>query len=217
MAQTRPALPPPALAVGASGLAGGFRPDADSLRPVRYGGPCVGVSRSWTKPVEGSPTLTTTLTLGGRLALATNQPASGGAYTGWGINVFGASEGPWFGAALGVWAGRLGRYREAGRGPARAVPQLRVRGGELGGWHGQLDFAQETGSVATPVARALLGHGWAGGRGLLRLGVGTSGAQGSLGAAGAVQVGGPRWRVQAEGLYGGQDFFAGSLGVEIGL
>ena len=214
--QALPAAAPPLAtwAVGLGGLAGGLRPDADSLRPQRYAGGCLGLARCWRRAATGQPGKETTLALGGRLALAQGRVAGGSDYHAWGLNVYGASDGPWFGAALGLWAGQLGRYREAGRGPVRALPQLRVRGGELGGWHGVLDFGQEAGSVANPTARLLVGRGWAGGRGWLRLGGATSAAQTSVGAAGAAQHGGRRWRAHAEGVYGGPDFYQVSAGVE---
>ncbi|GAB2955654.1 hypothetical protein GCM10027048_21930 [Hymenobacter coalescens] len=68
-----------------------------------------------------------------------------------GLNPFVAADGRYFGAALGAWLGKLGRFR--GSGTVHVVPQVRVRAGRLDGWHAQIDYAEELLGFGNPPAR----------------------------------------------------------------
>ncbi|GGG32683.1 hypothetical protein [Hymenobacter glacieicola] len=114
------------------------------------------------------------VTLGVRLGAGQQQAVTGSAATThpiWGVNPYAAVDGRFFGAALGVWVGRLGDYRAEGQQSGRVVPQLRARAGQVTGWHGVLSYADEFGGLGNPFLRLGGAYGgWLAGR--LRVGGG---------------------------------------------
>ncbi|MBX0290384.1 hypothetical protein K3G63_08035 [Hymenobacter sp. HSC-4F20] len=115
-------------------------------------------------------------TLGLRLGAGKQQAYAGSASPEraiWGVNPYAAVDGQFFGAALGIWVGQLGDYRAEGLEQGRVVPQVRVRAGQLTGFHGLLAYANKFGGLGNPPLQ--LGGAYGGVlEGRVRVGIGAA-------------------------------------------